>query len=348
MKTTILIHEWVTGGGLAGAHIPASLAAEGAAMRRAITRDFAAVDAADVVVTLDARLADDPGPWSTVRVGPAQAPDWLTQLARGAHYILLIAPETGGVLLEQTELLATTEARCLGSDAEAVRVTGDKWEFHTRMADCGIATPEAVRVRPGDGLPKSFPYPAVLKPVDGAGTIDTFLVSEANVVPTPWLRRPEALLQSFVPGVPMSASFLVDSRGTPHLLGVGVQRITVNKGRFCYMGGTLPAPRHLGEGAPRRAVESVRGLRGFVGVDFVWSEESGEPVVLEINSRPTTSYVGLAEIFGPGRVAGAWLHCLDGDTAELPLIADRTTPGERLAFDPDGTVYRERIGGAAC
>ena len=39
----ILIHEWVTGGGLAGSCLTASWAAEGRAMRRSIAADFAAL-----------------------------------------------------------------------------------------------------------------------------------------------------------------------------------------------------------------------------------------------------------------------------------------------------------------
>src|SRR3954452_3588271 len=67
--TTILVHEWVTGGGLAGQPLPASWAAEGHAMRRAIARDFAALPGVRVVVTLDERFPEEPGPWSVVRIG---------------------------------------------------------------------------------------------------------------------------------------------------------------------------------------------------------------------------------------------------------------------------------------
>src|SRR3954464_11565256 len=68
----VLVHEWVTGGGLAGSPLPASWAAEGRAMRRAIARDFASLPEVRVVVTLDDRQPDDPGPWTVVRVGPGE------------------------------------------------------------------------------------------------------------------------------------------------------------------------------------------------------------------------------------------------------------------------------------
>src|ERR1700687_611488 len=66
----VLVHEWVTGGGLAGSPLPVSWAAEGRAMRRAIAAEFAGLRGrpARVVVTLDARLPEDPGPWLVARI----------------------------------------------------------------------------------------------------------------------------------------------------------------------------------------------------------------------------------------------------------------------------------------
>ncbi len=65
---TILVHEWVTGGGLAGSSVPPSWAAEGLAMRRAIAADFARLPGpgARVVVTTDPRWADESGTWTTI------------------------------------------------------------------------------------------------------------------------------------------------------------------------------------------------------------------------------------------------------------------------------------------
>ena len=61
----VLIHEWVTGGGLAGMPLPASWEREGSAMRRTIARDFAALPSREIKVamTVDARLPEEPGPW---------------------------------------------------------------------------------------------------------------------------------------------------------------------------------------------------------------------------------------------------------------------------------------------
>jgi predicted ATP-grasp superfamily ATP-dependent carboligase len=44
-------------------------------------------------------------------------------------------------------------------------------------------------------------------------------------------------------------------------------------------------------------VASIPGLRGFVGVDFMLTER-GLPVVLEVNPRLTSAYVGLSRLLG--------------------------------------------------
>jgi biotin carboxylase len=53
--------------------------------------------------------------------------------------------------------------------------------------------------------------------------------------------------------------------------------------------------------AARMAVKSLAGLRGYVGVDMVLTRK--EPVVMEINPRLTTSYIGLRRVvnFNPAQ-----------------------------------------------
>jgi len=46
--------------------------------------------------------------------------------------------------------------------------------------------------------------------------------------------------------------------------------------------------------AAEKAVETLEGLKGYVGVDMILTDE--EPVVIEINPRLTTSYVGLRRV----------------------------------------------------
>jgi predicted ATP-grasp superfamily ATP-dependent carboligase len=165
----VLVHEWVTGGGLAGSPLPASWAAEGRAMRRSIAADFASLPHVRVVVTLDERQPDEPGPWTVVRVGPGEEPDRFASLAARADFTAIIAPESGGVLAERARAVDRAGGRSLGSSPTAIDLTGNKLRLGAHLADRGIATPPCRRVIPALGLPIEFPYPAVLKPIDGAG-----------------------------------------------------------------------------------------------------------------------------------------------------------------------------------
>jgi predicted ATP-grasp superfamily ATP-dependent carboligase len=339
---TILVHEWVTGGGLAGNALPASWAAEGAAMRRAIAADFSAVPSVRVVVTLDTRFTEDHGPWSIVPVGPDEEEATLRRLASTADYTVLIAPETGGILADRSRTVAGAGGRGLGSSPEAVAMTSDKLRLGCHLSRCNIATPPCREVTPRLGLPIDSPYPAVLKPIDGAGSQNTYLVRAVDAWPEEALSMPAAVLQPLMPGVAHSASFLVGPEGRAWLVAAGRQHIAIRDGRFLYRGGTVPVVPHGVVEGPRRAVESVPGLCGFVGVDYLWDERTRRATVLEINPRPTTSYVGLARWLPPGTLAQAWLEVVSGKgTAEEndPPFWD-ADPRKTVTFAADGGMMK--------
>ena len=227
----------------------------------------------------------------------------MRDLARAADFTVLIAPETSGILASLTRDFEHAGARLLGSTAEAVELTADKARLAARLQALSIDTPPTRTIVPGAGLPLDASYPAVLKPVDGAGSVDTFYLADAQSLPDRARQMPVAVLQPFVPGTPMSASFLVGHGGQSWLIGVGIQRMAIREGRFEYRGGTLPAPCPDALPQLKPAVDAIAGLRGFVGVDFIWDAEERRATILEINPRPTTSYVGL-EPARPSRLAG--------------------------------------------
>ncbi|HWE38579.1 MAG TPA: ATP-grasp domain-containing protein [Isosphaeraceae bacterium] len=328
----IFIHEFVTGGGLAGAALPATLAAEGAAMRRALAADFAAPGGVRVVMTLDDRLDAEPGPWETVRVGPGRELEAFGRLAAEADDTLLIAPETGGTLRDRAALLDLVGGRSLGSTPAAIALAGDKFRLGRLLDDLGIATPETVRVVPAEGLPDSFPYPAVLKPIDGAGACHTYLVTGPGHLPPGAVELPEAILQPYLPGVPLSASVLVGSDGHVTPIGIGTQHIHINNFSFLYEGGTVPNhDESFDDLLP--ALAAVPGLRGWVGVDYLREGPGGRAVVLDINPRPTTSVVGLLRLLPPGSLARAWLA-----SADEPESIHRIRPSRPVTFRADGTI----------
>jgi predicted ATP-grasp superfamily ATP-dependent carboligase len=306
---TILIHEWVTGGGMAGIEIPPSWLVEGRAIRRAVAADFSSVPGpgVQVTMTLDERFSDEAGPWTTVRIGPGEATRHVTELAKQMDYTALIAPETTGTLATLARELEEARARSLGCSPRSIELTGDKSRLGAWLGERGIPTPSVRAIVPADGLPADYHYPAILKPIDGAGSIDTFRIADRHDMPAAARGMSAALIQPFLAGIPMSSSFLVDRNGTAFHLGTGQQRVAIQDGRVGYQGGRIPVACPEAAVPTRRAVESVPGLLGFVGVDFLWDRSKGEAVVLEINPRPTTSYVALCQLLPPGHLARCWL-----------------------------------------
>jgi predicted ATP-grasp superfamily ATP-dependent carboligase len=332
---TVLIHEYVSGGGLAGQDLPPSWAAEGHAMRRAVAEDLAAVAGVRVRMTLDARFPDEPGPWEVVSVGAGQEEAIVSRHAGEVDATLIIAPEMDGLLYERQAWLEREGRRIrdrglggdLGSTAAAVRLASAKHLLSDHLIRHGVRTAPAISSGDLAGVDPDFPL--VMKPLDGAGSLDTWLVPDraklARLLASraredhairpiteathPWIaqrRRGEVLIQPYVEGIPMSASFLVDRSGRAQLVGVGRQAVSVRDGRITYEGGTVPYGDPGTAEEARRAIEAVPGLRGWVGADFIL-DERGRSVVLELNPRLTTSFVGLRRLLPPGMLAGALL-----------------------------------------
>jgi tyramine---L-glutamate ligase len=159
------------------------------------------------------------------------------------------------------------------------------------------------------------------------------------------------VIQPYLPGEPMSASFLVDTEGRATLLAIGRQRVEVNQeGRISYQGGTILGGPNQCPTAVNSAIDSVvavvprPGLRGFIGVDFLL-DDRGQAVILEINPRPTTSFVGLAQLWPAGTIAGAWLAACIGplEGTDWPDRIRQTRSAQVVSFDADGTIHPEGL-----
>jgi predicted ATP-grasp superfamily ATP-dependent carboligase len=339
---TILVHESVTGGFLGGRELPPSWVAEGTAMLLAISEDFAAVPGVRVVATMDARLPISTPPGVVFHLIFDPANPSIASLAARSDYTVLIAPETDGLLAETTRSIVRAGGRHLGSEPDAVELVSDKARLAAHFEARGIPSPASRVFDPSEGLPDDWEGLVVVKPVDGAGSLETFVVRDRRLPPGLEPAR-KMLVQPFHPGRPMSASFLVDREGRAWLIAVGRQWVEFDgDGRVTYRGGTVPAPASVDVAEVARAVDSVPGLRGFVGVDFL-DDGRGSALILEINPRPTTSYVGLSRLAPAGTIAGAWLAAmstgLDGSGWPGRLREIREHPP--VAFEADGSFRTE-------
>jgi predicted ATP-grasp superfamily ATP-dependent carboligase len=297
------VHEFVTGGGWPEPVLPPGLATEALAMLQAVLTDFKTWGQIRIVTTLHPRLARLNLPADEiVSLLPAEYPAALTCLAARCAAALLIGPESDGVLTHITSLVAQTGTRLLGSDPNAVALATDKWVCYRRFEQAGLPTPATWRVGMADApaVARSVGLPLVVKPVDGAGGEGVVLVTaEAKLVETlarpPFRSGDDVLLQRYVDGTPASVSLLVAESGSLPL-SLNEQFIAVD-GPLAYQGGRVPLSHSQQASAfdlAQRAVALIPGLRGYVGVDMVLTDDGC--VLIEINPRLTSSYIGLRQV----------------------------------------------------
>ncbi len=82
----------------------------------------------------------------------------------------------------------------------------------------------------------------------------------------------------------------------------------------------------------------------------IWDSASKRVTLLEINPRPTTSYVGLSRLLPPGRLAEAWLAACEPRHASLALLgglADQVHSQPRLSFRCAGAIVPSGAGAAS-
>lgn len=336
----LLIYEFVTGGGCYSwnGDLPGgSLLREGLAMLRAVVGDFCQLADTTVHVLKDSRLGSLDFPNCQVHELACQQAERseLARLAGQCDWTLLIAPEFDGLLLERCELVSRT-GRLLSPSPELVALASDKQLAAEHLAAAGVPMPRGIALQPGLPLPEDFPYPAVLKPRDGAGSQDVRLVHSSLDAPD---AKAASRLESFCPGMAASVSFLCGPGRQVPLIPCR-QRLT-DDGNFTYLGGSLPLAPELAQRATAlatRAVATLPAPLGYLGVDLVLGHDpNGEQdVVIEVNPRLTTSYVGLRAL-AETNLAAAML-----DVAQAREVRLCFRPG-LVQFASDGQCILEPL-----
>lgn len=337
----IFLYEWITGGGLVEDHgrLPASLLAEGSAMVLALAADFTALGSR-VTILKDPRLTEfSPAGGEIVEVhSEFDRRGEFLRLASAADWTLVIAPEFDDILRSTVADVHAAGGRSLNSSDEFIAIAADKHRTAERLRAAGVQAPKGqIFEADAEDLPPDFDYPAVLKPIAGAGSQHTLLVNGPGDEPPPypWPRR----LEKFHPGRAASVTMLCGPSGY-HPLPPCWQHLS-SDGRFTYRGGGLIREGNLAERATRLALSALRAFppaAGFVGVDLVLGEatDGSEDVAVEVNPRLTTSYVGLRAIVHEN-LAEAMLNVV-ARGASLQL----TRREEPIEFSADGAVWLKR------
>jgi tyramine---L-glutamate ligase len=334
---SVFIQEYFCSGAFDGDLSGTSLAREGLAMLAAVVEDFSSCDSltktrdlkrsrdakSAVLTTLDRRLRDSP---RAARICELAEVVWVEspfaerkvfeQLAGRAEATLAIAPETGGLLLERRRRVDAAGGRFLGPTAEAIAVCSDKLRFDTHLNQHSIPT---IPTLPWDFPANSTgcPFPIVLKPRDGAGSTNTFLIRDQGE-----LRRgrkelvagfadegQEAIVQPYVEGRALSVAALIGPKANDVEIFPLAEQRQSGDGRFRYLGGRIPAPAVSEKIASEAtqivtgACRSLPGLFGYVGFDLIVTDDAPRVRIVELNPRLTTSYVGYRRLTGQNLAA---------------------------------------------
>lgn len=281
--------EYVTGGGLAGAPLPAGLLRDGHMMLHALLSDLAVLPGVTTITTRDTRLAAERLPGEVVPVGAGDDP-WALwrRLAGRVDGVWPIAPETGGVLLRLTELAVASGRLLFGSRPRAVRVAGSKRATSALL-----------------GAPPDRGAGWVAKPDDGAGCERTRRFPDrADAEGWAAAQAGAFVVQPYAPGVATSLSLLC-SDGLAGVLACNRQDVSeAEDGTLALHGvetGALEGRRAALTPVADRVARALPDLFGHVGVDLADGPDG--PVVLDVNPRLTLAYPSLGAHLGENPAA---------------------------------------------
>ncbi len=262
--------------------IPESVRREGRAMFDAVLEDARRLSHIIEVNTQDSALS--------------------TQDLRSEDAALIIAPEFDGILEKLVRQVRDAGRKLLGPSPEAIHLTADKWLLYQHWKQHQVPTPHTWLASEPPARAGRF----LVKHRWGAGSLGVQAWQ-------PGMQCDEqSIIQEYHSGIPVSLAFLVDLNGKATPLWPAYQNIS-DDGHFQYLGGSLVQKPDHRERIIRLATSAIRGIRGllgYVGVDALLCE-TGD-VVLEINPRLTTSYLGLRQVTRTNLV-GCMLACLKGE-----------------------------------
>lgn len=240
----------------------------------------------------------------------------LDALIASVHAVWLIAPETNGCLERLARRVERNGKTLLGPSVSAIRMASDKTSLPHRLARHGIRHPETRVLRPGIDpviAAREIGYPVIVKPARGAGCEAVRLVRGARELRQALADYPgggaPVVLQRYVRGVAASVSLLADGRRAVPLT-LNAQHVRASR-RLSYSGGRTPLAHPLARQATeaaRQTCQALPGLRGYIGVDVVLTDR--EAVVIEVNPRLTTAYLGVRAAVEENVADLALLACL--------------------------------------
>ena len=309
----LLLYEWCCSGGIQSdiAHdilqktLLEDFLKEGCLMLEALACDAENNTDLDITVMVDATLPVTKIPHFSEHITVEKVPagtnrSSLLAVASESDQIILIAPETHGILLRS--LIAIEQAgfgdRLINCPMPFIQAAGDKQTTSVMLAAAGIPTPAGCTLSAGESIPTGFRLPAVLKARESAGCDGLRIIQNITDFVTP---ETDSRLECHIAGIPGSVCCLCRADSIVPLLPF--EQIFTDARQPVYIGGRLIHEDYHAR-MQSLAVRSIEALNratqtkahGWVGVDMILGScnDGTDDRVLEINPRLTTSFIGLS------------------------------------------------------
>ena len=229
---------------------------------------------------------------------------WLIKNSKNFNKAIFIADEFEEHLYNITRILEENNVDLYCSDSNSVKICSDKFLTYNLLKNKNIKQPKTFKLKIDENYLKKINFihtnlnsSLIIKPVSGVDCDNILKIDNEEDLDKldNYKIGDEILIQEFIPGESCSVSLISDGHiALP--LSLNKQDIIINNENNVYNGGMLPYKHKLSEKAfeiAKNAVESIKGLKGFIGVDLILGDDV---TFIEINSRFTTPYIGLKEI----------------------------------------------------
>lgn len=245
---------------------------------------------------------------------------WLEDNAAQFSKAIFIAAENNNNLYHITKILEDNGVEIYTSSPEACLKTSDKYRTYEELS--GIVPqprsfkfkidPKGYWKRAIENLHEKWqgedpltPLKLIIKPLIGVDCENIVIIEKIEdlTLDLDKIFKPgsRVIVQEYIEGEDISVSLISDGKkAIPISLNKQYVELKYDKGT--YIGGKLPFDSKYKQEAfeiATKAVESIGGLKGFVGVDLLINADEKDVYsvyLLEVNSRFTTPYVGLNKI----------------------------------------------------
>ena len=324
---TILIYEHLTSGGCFDVPVDSSLMVEGRAMAESLMADFQSLSNVSVVTMRDDRLPEleieDVEVHRVASQGEQES--IFINLCQKADRIIIIAPESAGAFTDRLETARKLKPFAIMNCFDrSLDIGCDKWELAKFCQQYEIPH---ISTALWMGQDIDVSYPMVIKPRDGAGCEKIVVVKE-EAIPGEIKTDGSLIAQPMLEGISLSSAACFSSGGELLLtLPLGSQHVNIGDS-VKYQGGAIPWRHEMSDEANCQAIEiwsileqKLIGLWGYVGIDWLWQEETKMLRLVEINPRLTTAFVGYRQLFGNEIIKAMLEMPFEIDMANLSQIS---------------------------